>query len=672
MSATTEIITGLNSGIKPVIEEFRRYAYLMDGQNIPRYYDKNNGFNWQHEDPSTAITANETGAGSMSGVVKYFYTEANIAAGDGDIHSAHETNPSAVYTTGTLSSKKVVLTLPGTADNTGFTHLKIYATLEDGSVYYYIGNVKIGTTSFEDDGRTRDTNYPFGKLTTNADGSTTQTYLNYPVSWHRYFVATENRIFTFGIREYDTETISVNDGSTAVTGLSTSWTKNMEGMTIYFDDESRGYTISIVGSTTSITLSSNYDGGGSNLSAASYLITGDKQIIKYSAKHPTTGKPLPWSFPSDFYYRIHSEDPTELSGGGVINDQLCVFKRNSHYMLSEGNTDEYEHRESNTKIGTKSHHSIAPVPETGSLLFLSPQGELWQTFGEYAKFLGPDLKKENDGIELSRLEYCDGVWCDYLRAYMMLYTSSGESANDRILVYFWDWKEWVTWPIRASCIAIVKSTESGDDIEKPWIGTVGGFVYKLLTGNNLGGSSTGTLNGTITSAGAASITDSSADFYDDDDGLKDCYVQIYNTSGDFVEEQKISANSDTVITVDTNWTNTPQAGWTYEVGGVRWSWTSKIFDLTRYPSETVRKVLLNFAKTSRATQVDIECYFSESTEMPSSASTTKTFTLSNDYVNPLSLRNNRQRYFQFKISGHGVADPVTINSIVFYIQEHFR
>lgn len=661
----------MNSGIKPVITEFRRYAYLMDGQNIPRYYDKNSGFVWQHDDPSTAITANESGAGSMSGVVKYFYTEANITAGDGDIHSAHETNPSPIYTTGTLSNNKVVLTLPGTADNAGFTNLKIYATLEDGSVYYYIGNVEIGTTSFEDDGLTRDTNYPFGKLETNADGTQTQTYLNYNAPWNRYFIATKNRILAFGIREYSTGVVSVNDGATAVTGNSTHWTTNMVGMTIYFNDESRGYIISAVNSGTSITLSSNYE-GGADLSSVGYLITGDKQIIKYSAEHPTTGKPLPWSFPTDFYLRINSEDPTELSGGGVINDQPCIFKNYSHYLLSESHDDEFDYRESNTKIGTKSHFSIAPIPETGSLLFLSPQGELWQTFGEYAKFLGPDLKKEADGIELSRLEYCEGVWCEYIRAYMMIYTSSGETENDRILVYFWDWKEWVTWPIRANCIAIVKSTEDGDDVKKPWIGTVGGFVYKLLTGNNLGGSSTGTLTGTITSAGAASITDSSADFYDEDDGLKDCYVQLYNSSGAFVEEQKISVNSDTVITVDTNWTNTPQVGWTYEIGGIRWHWTSKIFDLTRYPSETIRKVMLNFAKTASSTEVNIECYFAESTEMPTSASTTKTFDLSKDYVNPLSLRNNRQRYFQFKISGHGVADPVTINSIVFYIQEHFR
>ena len=133
----TEIITGLNPGIRPSISNFRDWAFMVDGDNIPRYFDQNGAYEWMHKDPTTAITTDESQSGSITGTVKYFYTEYNITSGDGDLHSGHESNPGPTKTTASLTSKKVVLTLPSTLLNTGFTHLKIYATDPNGEVFYF-------------------------------------------------------------------------------------------------------------------------------------------------------------------------------------------------------------------------------------------------------------------------------------------------------------------------------------------------------------------------------------------------------------------------------------------------------------------------------------------------------------------------------------------------------
>ena len=256
----TSIITSLNANLRPSLQNFADFAFFMDGQNVPRYFDQNAGFELMHKDPTTDITANETVAGAMSGIYKYFYTEYNKTAGEGDIHTGHETNPSPIYTTGNLSSKKVTLTLPGTTLNTSFTHLKIYSTDAGGSIYYYIGNVAIGTTTFEDNNIVRDANVPFGEVTTNADDTQSQTYLNYACPNYRYITATKTRLIACGVRDYSTGTVAVNNGAAAVTGTGTAFTRAFVGSTIYFNGQSRGYAISAVASGTALTLSENYAG----------------------------------------------------------------------------------------------------------------------------------------------------------------------------------------------------------------------------------------------------------------------------------------------------------------------------------------------------------------------------------------------------------------------------
>lgn len=665
------IYTGSNQNNLSAVRVFNRFCYRVNGGiSLPDYCDGNNTYTWMHVDPSTAITTDEAQAGSMSGIYKYFYTEYNANSSDGDFWTGHETNPSPVYTTANLSSKKVVLTLPATAENTGFTHLKIYSTDAGGSTYYYIGNVAVGTTTYDDDADTRDTNLAWGELSTASDGTVTQTDLNYAIKNHKYIEVTNTRIFAAGIKVKNDGTLSVTSGSPTITGISTDFNRSVVGDYLQVDGDSQTYEIDTYTSATSLDLKENY--AGSTDSGVNYEIKGFGDVVRWSGTSKTvthSGKPLPWTWPASYHRRIVSSDKTPIMGLCKIGNQPIVAKKYSHYLLTE-NGDDYIDNESITAVGTCSHWSMCET-DFGSVIMMTAEGKIYETNGLSATDLNIDLDKTVDGIEDSRLEYAQAIWWSQKKWYMLIYTSSGGTENDRMLIYDYELKQWVIWQLGGGINAIGLVESSGT--VTPWIGTVGGFVYKLMTGNNFGAGTSGTVSGTITSAGAATITDSSASFNTTDDGHEDVYVAIYDTNDDFQEEQQIASNTGTVLTVDTNWSTTPTVGYSYYIGDIRWYWKSKVFDFGQNAAKSINSVLINFKKVSASRNVKIRLYVSEDPDtVGDSLNQSVTFDISQNFNDPLGFYPNTARYFQFEIWGHGNADPVTVNNIVFEIQQHMR
>lgn len=84
---------------------------------------------------------------------------------------------------------------------------------------------------------------------------------------------------------YNTGTVAVVDGGTTVTGTSTSWSSVTCGDKIIFENEGFPYEIASIDSTTSLTLTRAYNGGGSDLTTATYLIFKDE----YTIYNETTG-----------------------------------------------------------------------------------------------------------------------------------------------------------------------------------------------------------------------------------------------------------------------------------------------------------------------------------------------------------------------------------------------
>lgn len=669
----TSIFTSLNPNIIPSIINFGKLGYFLDGDNIPKYFNENGSWDWMHKDPTTDITAVESGAGSMDGIYKYMYTEAHIGSGE-DEYSCHETNPSPIYTTGTLASKKVVLTLPATGLNGFADYLFIYGTDPGSGIYYRIGKVAIGVTSFEDDNIARDANTAFGKLTEAADGVTSQTYLNYPVKNHRYSVAMKSRILVCGVTRVSDGTVEVTNGSKTVAGTSSLWTRAVVGDFFKKDGDTREYVIDAWVSATEITLEDNYEGTTS--ADSDYVIEGRDDIVRWSAKHPNTAKPLPWSFPLAYWKLLLNKDvPIDgnpsIMGISKLGDNPVVFKQRSHFLLTESG-EEYLEQESRTKVGTASHWSICETSASGSLIFMTYEGLIYETLGLEAKDLGVDLSKTVDGINKTRLKYVQAKWIAEKNWYVLLYSSEGSSVHDKLLIYDYAFREWVTCDVEANCIASIESSESGQSVFKYWLGTTGGFVYKAQTGCNFGAGMLGTLSGTITGVTTTTITDSTALFLTAGDGQKDTYVSLYDTYGVLQEKQKISSNTATVLTVDSAFTSSPQVGWSYYIGDISWYWKSKVHNFDSDKAKSIETVLLNFKKTSTSQEVKVKFYFSNDPDLIGDASNqTITFDTSLDYFIPKGLYDNRARYCQWEISGHGNINEFEINNLVLDIQEYF-
>lgn len=668
----TSILTGLQPNLRPSLLNFRGLAFAVDGLNIPFYFDHVSSWKWKANTPTTALTAVESGSGAMNGVYKYFYTEFNINSGEGTVYYGHETPPGPTYTTGNLSSKKVTLTLPATPLNTGFTHFKIYRTDASGSIFYFLNYVAVGTTSYEDNNGTGDVNFPFGKLTDTDSDTPIQdiTWFDQIKGNPRYIIASKSRILTFGTDPYTTGLVNVTNASATVVGVETKWTTALIGSNFKREDE-RSYVIQAVASETSMTLSETYKGVTG--SGKAYEISTDDSLFRFCATDPLTAKPQWWAFPVDNYKFLRYGDDTPLQGGGFIGEQPVLFKKKSHYGLTE-NGDDFAVTKSYGEIGLGSHWSIVNDVEQGFLYFVTPEGKLYKTDGLNSVDLGVNLALTVDGINTTNIKRCQSVFYEAQGWLMMIYASRDFLGDgcDRILVYDKATGQWIIWKIFANCISIMEEVDDdGQTVKSPWIGTVGGFIYKLMSGYNLGATS-GTLTGTIGSLGTNTLTDATATFNTTEDGLEDVYCSRFTASGEFIEERRILSNTATVLTMATNWTTAYTAGETYEVGSLRWGWKSKVFDFKSNQSKRVNNLLLNFKKSIASQKVQVKIYFSDDPYMPTTADQTIEFDCSYDYHDALSLYDNRYRYCQIEVTGHGVNDPSTIYNLEMLYQLHKR
>jgi len=137
------------------------------------------------------------------------------------------------------------------------------------------------------------------------------------------------------IADYTTGTASVNNGSTAVTGVGTSWSDSYEGGYIRFGTDKIDYKIQTVTDTTHIVLATAYQ--GSNQSGATYAIIVDA-----------------YNLPSDFGSLCGA--PQTMNNSGAI----CELRERDTYL--------YE-RTLGTRTGTPTEYY---VDEQANQLIVTP------------------------------------------------------------------------------------------------------------------------------------------------------------------------------------------------------------------------------------------------------------------------------------------------------------
>lgn len=97
--------------------------------------------------PDNAASPATGGAGNLTGAYAYYVTHY-------DSNRDSESNPSAQSSTVNPSSEQVdidLTTITNEAANSRITHFRIYRNLNGGSVYYFVAEVTVATTSYTDD-----------------------------------------------------------------------------------------------------------------------------------------------------------------------------------------------------------------------------------------------------------------------------------------------------------------------------------------------------------------------------------------------------------------------------------------------------------------------------------------------------------------------------------------
>ena len=144
----------------------------------------------------------------------------------------------------------------------------------------------------------------------------------------------------------------------------------------------------------------------------------------------------------------------------TIGRGFIAFKENQSYFISEVGTLPYVER-INVPVGCISHKTIVKTPD--GIIFLSKDG-VWHVtnnlkFRRLSRAIDPILR----GLTLSELKTAEAVYVD--NRYILTYTSSGGSSNDKMLVMDRNVRirkthrpehihPWWLWNIAASSIAV--------------------------------------------------------------------------------------------------------------------------------------------------------------------------------------------------------------------------
>ena len=120
------------------------------------------------------------------------------------------------------------------------------------------------------------------------------------------------------------------------------------------------------------------------------------------------------------------------------------------------------------------------------------------------------------------------------------------------------------------------------------------------------------IKGTVTSASSSGITDSTANFTVGGRTNIGTSLYIYEGTGKG-QRRTISAESATVLTVNSNWTTIPDTTSKYVVGAIEWNWRTNSF---RFPEEDARykrEIAIEFKPTTNDQSVDVRMYYNNST-----------------------------------------------------------
>jgi len=521
--------------------------------------------------------------GPAQGSAVYSTNAGNVAAGDYLVHIVPvstlgkkanpwktDSNPDPIEVTVDLDGKTIDVTIPIHGD----PHIKyqtVYRTLVDEiSPFYYAGVVTNGTTSLTlngNDASLATTDFLEGPFKE-------ETLLTGPFRYGRppakaiCELVMSDIIMVCGEEEYTEGYFSATEGSAVFTGTgAVHLTKDMEGKSFRFSDESTGYAIASVDTSQRFTATAAYvqePWRGSDPSEESYEIIGDPTEVAPSIP----GEPEYFGISDRF--NVGQDDGGRIKGLiGFAGDAL-FFTEETSYLVSKSSLQGiYNVVGTGATYGCTAKHSL--VLANGGCIHFAGDDICWYYNGRsivISDELGDMLRNSvQDGKK-----YAISAVSDNKLYFAFAYEST--EFLDRIAVLDLDtlnappgqrvWDVWTSFRI-----VDMKSIVAPTGRQFLYIEIPAGNGYALMGFTNAAyndGAGGFDYSGSVVTATSKGI-ETSAQLPTDGLGVKGIMVRIASGTGEG-QERWIESNTTNSVAITEAWTTIPDSTSTYTIGAI--------------------------------------------------------------------------------------------------------
>lgn len=397
------------------------------------------------------------------------------------------------------------------------------------------------------------------------------------VSSRRIFEQHQSRLVMAADVEYNTGSVSVTNGSAAVTGSGTAWHVGMENKFFQRDGDTTRYLITSVANATSLTLFTDYQ-GDTNANAG-YNIAIDPSEVVFSRVL------RPWIIKSAQNQLMFLRFPSAVTGlKSYSEDILLVFTEDNVWaitgMLSDSPT--FERTILIRDAGAISSKSIIQVQDT--VYWISKSGfESWSRNKGYVRLSDGRVADRFDGqLFGERFSFCVN---DPVAEEIMIFTTTlaASLAPDTRLRYFYKSDRWMSGEFNGFATAATIARTAGDLPEvrivyydetnsRPMV------VSRTIYAEGIG---TGTLSGNVSSATSGdpiTLTIAAGALETTNDALTGRFLAVVRTSGTNAgtfQSIRIASNTTTVITGEAGvaWPLfTPQLDDRWSIGAIESQW----------------------------------------------------------------------------------------------------
>lgn len=413
-----------------------------------------------------------------------------------------------------------------------------------------------------------------------------------------------SRLFMAGQYDYTTGMVSVTNGSATVTGIGTNFVSGMVGRYLYIVGAATSYLIDAVDTTAqTLTLHVVYAGTTDQFGVfAIRAAPAERKLVYFTP----AGQPESW--PAIYALSVQ-EDGDEITGLMPRGSFLYIIERRHIYKFTYQDDplkDGAIFLAANRGCVNNRCHAIVDndaymLDEYGIHKFTSA-GEV-QTLSEGIQEIFKPGSLYGFQINWNASPYFFCVVSRPNETIRWFVTLGGDSFPRHAIAYNYRLQRWwiEQYPFN------VGAGLAGHISRIPYSFLAGESkkVYAITATTDVASPALGTIRGTVTSYGLATLTDSTAAFSTSGVGsVVNAPVTITDRTGKGQTRRVVSATA-TQLTVDMPWTKHLDTTSVYQVGGVVWNWKSTWLRLSPADVQAERQLEVLFQPTNKPCTMDL-------------------------------------------------------------------